>query len=214
VSLLSSVPIGHAVGRRAVTVVRFVTILTAALAAACTDAPTGPDIIVTDGPHPRAEGDAATFAGDFTVDPAVGGAWTIRDNVIVFPAGSICDPARSSYGAEHWDEPCPPLAAPITIHVAAHIGADGHWVVDFTPALRFLPSDDPSRWVMLYMKDADHDPSSDGVPPILWLAPNGSWVDESLGDPTLVTRVAKSGNIVYRRVEHFSGYMVGASRRR
>ena len=42
--------------------------------------------------------------------------------------------------------------------------------------------------------------------------PDGSLVDETLSDPTLLTQVQGSSSVVYRRVKHFSGYMVATTR--
>ena len=43
---------------------------------------------------------------------------------------------------------------------------------------------------------------------ILWYdAAAGKWIDESQSDPTLKAR-AESGNLVTRRLKHFSGYLL------
>src|SRR5437868_6502603 len=51
----------------------------------------------------RAESGNST--AEFRVGPS-GGVFYIGRNAIVFPAHSICDPARSSYGFGTWDDRC------------------------------------------------------------------------------------------------------------
>ena len=182
-----------------------------AVTAACSDAPVGPDIIATDAPSlgKRVRDESTTL--QFTIDPTVGGTFAVQDNILWFPANSICDPATSTYGPAEWDAPCTPLTRPVTFTARATEVGRGHWRVDFYPEVRFVPSADPNRWVYLYMKDGSAGSKMYELPPILWLAPNGAWIDESLTDSTLATKWWDR-NHIYRRIKHFSGYMVGASR--
>ena len=189
-----------------------------ALLAACSDSPLAPaapkrpagrqaPVVV-----PTASIAPGVYSGTFTVDPAGGGAYLFDGDGVNFPANSICDPALSSYGPSEWDQPCTPLTAPITITVELRVLGPGDVAVDFQPALRFVPSDDPAQWVTLSMRDADLlDLGFSELPPILWQAPDGSWVDESAGDATMATRRLDELT-VYRRIKHFSGYMVGSNR--
>jgi hypothetical protein len=69
-----------------------------------------------------AERPSLALAGDkvkngsttFTVSPS-GGVYFAGNHAVVFPAGSICDPATSTYGPGEWDAPCSALSQPITI---------------------------------------------------------------------------------------------------
>ena len=149
----------------------------------------------------------------FTVDPTKNETFVyMGEHKIVFPAHSICDPATSSYGPSEWDLPCDPLQSPITIK-ADTMSFNGHPYLRFSPDLRFVPSADSKSWVMLYMKDPSaSDPVVGPTLKMLWEAADGSLIDESLSDPTLATQVQGSSSIVYRRVKHFSGFMVAAGR--
>jgi hypothetical protein len=71
-----------------------------------------------------------------------------------------------------------------------------------------VPSDDASRWVQLWLKD------SKGIDESLYYAilwhdtASGQWVDESKTDASLSARTHQSGNLVARRLKHFSDYFL------
>ena len=180
------------------------------LIVACSDQPAslGPDM--DDVSRPTLGKVVPTASGfQFTVDPTKNETFVyMGEHKIVFPANSICDPATSSYGPTEWDMPCQPLSTPITVY-ADTMTLNGHPHLRFSPDLRFVPSADPKNWVMLYMKDPSaSDPLLAPSLQILWEAPDGSLIDERLSDPTLATQVQGSSSVVYRRVKHFSGYLV------
>jgi hypothetical protein len=144
---------------------------------------------------------------DFVIDPTQASQIRLGDHLVQFPANSICDPATSGYGQDLWDAPCTPLQAPITIHATWRSNL-GHAFIDFEPSLRFVPTNDPSQYVTLTMKD-DYAMDPAARHPIYWLRPSDSvWVDEGLQDSTESSVVDWSGNKVTRRLKHFSGYMV------
>lgn len=155
-----------------------------------------------------AGGAALNTAADFTVS-AKGGVFFVGNNAVVFPAKSICDPATSSYGAGTWDSACEPLKGLITVHAVAR-AVDGRTQVDFTPDLRFVPSNKTSDWVWLYM----YTPTAAGAVNLaqfnIMYAPtlDGALVDESLADASLRTYVDSRSGVSVRRVKHFSGYTV------
>lgn len=147
---------------------------------------------------------------DFVVDPTVATTIKAGDHQVYFPANSICDPATSDYGESMWDQPCQPLTQPITIH-ASWSSKYGHAFIDFQPALRFVPTSDPSQYVTITMKDY-YDFDLTKQYPIVWQRPSdGLWVDESLTDPSMATLMDAPGNRVSRRLKHFSGYMVAGA---
>ena len=192
--------------------IRFIAATTSlmGLIVACSDQPAslGPD--AAELTRPSLASVTPTPTGfTFTVNPTKNETFVyMGQHKIVFPANSICDPATSSYGPAEWDAPCEPLTTPITI-TADTMSINGHPYIKFSPALRFVPTADPKQWVMLYMKDASaSDPLVGPTLTILWEAPDGSFVDETLSDPTLATQVQGSSSIVYRRLKHFSGYLV------
>lgn len=142
---------------------------------------------------------------EFTIWPGLPMYQKFGDHVLSLPANVVCDPATSGYGVAFWDLPCAPLQHPIQV-TATWSTRNGKPVISFSPDLRFAPSDDESRWVNLWLKD------SKGIDPdlyytILWYdAAAGQWVDESQTDPSLRARTYQSGNMVARRLKHFSEY--------
>ena len=144
---------------------------------------------------------------DFVIDPTRASTLKAGDNVVTFPANSICDPATSGYGESMWDQPCQPLTQPITIH-ASWSSKYGHAYIDFQPALRFVPTSDPSQYVTLAMKDY-YDLDTSLHYSIFWYRPSdGMWVDESANDPSMGTFTDLNGNRISRRLKHFSGYLI------
>jgi hypothetical protein len=146
----------------------------------------------------------------FTIWPGIPTGQKFGDHVLFIPGDATCEPATSGYGAAYWDLPCTPLQAPLQVTATWTVRADGQPVVSFSPDLRFAPSDDPSRWVNLSLK------SVRGIDPnlhyaILWYdKAAGKWVDEATTDPTLRARTSQSGNLVTRRLKHFSDYWLYA----
>jgi hypothetical protein len=88
----------------------------------------------------------------------------------------------------------------------------GYAFAQFTPALRFVPADarSPYRWVVLSLHTSRQLHELDAYN-ILYDEGNGVWMDESVADPTLRAWLDPLHNAIYRRVKHFSGYMVAAA---
>src|SRR5205085_6264953 len=86
----------------------------------------------------------------FTVTQS-GGTFQLGPHAIYFPAGVICDPVTSGYGIGTWDAPCATLSRPVHIHAEVR-KLNGAAFVDFSPELRFQPSQNPSKWVWIWMK--------------------------------------------------------------
>jgi hypothetical protein len=141
----------------------------------------------------------------FTIWPGLPIGQRFGDHVLFVPADAVCDPATSGYGAALWDAPCQPISRPVEV-TATWTTRNDKPVVSFSPDLRFVPSSDESRWVKLSLKD------SRGIDPsyyyaILWYDKQlGQWVDESKTDPTLKAHPNQSGNLVTRRLKHFSDW--------
>lgn len=146
----------------------------------------------------------------FTIDPKAGGTFNLaQGHFVYFPGNAICDPATSSYGPTHWDEPCKPARDPITVTAVSMRTVDGAPFVSFEPALRFVPSRGEKGYVYLYMHDDDYerwmnmeiDYCFDGI----------ACVDEAALDPTLHTqKTSAKYRYLFRRIKHFSGYNVAA----
>ena len=140
----------------------------------------------------------------FTVDPTVDQSINLGPNHLSLPANAICDIASSSYGASHWGEACVPQKAPVTITAVVRNATTDHPSIDFFPAMRFSPdknvslyiyvptgmADFQKNWVMKYCNDAS------------------VCVDESLTDPSLASYADNVNMMVFRRIKHFSGYII------
>lgn len=178
-------------------------------AAACSDAPT-PTQSAAPGPQLLLLGASDTLVVRFTYDPAVGGTYKIGDHKLVMPAYSVCDPAVSTYGPTEWDRPCTPLAAPLGITAKTWLNGDGHPQIDFSPSLRFVPTDNSNKWVQLFFTDRDaSDAARAAQLHVLWAAAPGlPGIDETLLDPTLKLSVNSGSGMIWRRIKHFTGYLV------
>ncbi len=181
--------------------------------AACSDAPT-PTQSAQFGPQLLLLGAGDTLVSRFTYNPAVGGTYHLGDHKLSMPAGSVCDPAISTYGPTEWDQPCVALTSPLQITAKSWLNADGHPQIDFSPSLRFVPSDNSNQWVKLFFTDRyASDASRASQLHILWAAAPGlPGIDETLLDPSLKVSVNSGSGMVWRRIKHFSGFFVAAGR--
>jgi len=213
--------------------VRWGTALTAALMlAACSDTATAPPSAPAARPHlsdkqfeqwlldnggasrdgrGRNNKTDSVWTKTFVVDPTTATTIKVGDHSVYFPANSICDPATSSYGPDHWDEACTPLDHAIDFHAEVRRNDAGQSWVDFTPAVRFVPTDDPNQTVWVMMK-AGTDVTTDNYADfgMQWM-PNGTpdvTVNEATVDGDLKTYVDLDRDVVFRRVKHFSGYII------
>jgi hypothetical protein len=150
------------------------------------------------------EDDTSTYV--IQVDPR-------RDNYLKFgahslwlPAHTICDPATSIYGIGTWDDRCSPLTTRITITAKVRGTSHGLPRVDFEPALRFNP--DKAAYLTLAVKGRQAKQAADMR--ILYCPTSAAkdCVDEALTDPSLATLLDRQKKLVYRRIKHFSGYLV------
>jgi len=149
-------------------------------------------------------------AVDFIVDPG-GGVFYTGNHAVVFPSGSVCDPATSTYGPGTWDDACSPLESSLKVHAEVR-RKDGVTSVDFTPALRFVPSSNSARWVwmVMYSPDAKNAVGDLSRFNILYAPKLGARpVDETTIDATLRTYVDTWSGVSIRRIKHFSAYEQG-----
>jgi hypothetical protein len=181
--------------------------IVAGLQVACGDAPSAPRSAPADAPRRAASPGSVTLV-TFTYNPAaaldqsLGGGHKIE-----LPAGAVCDPALSSYGAGTWDAPCTPLKAPIDFTVRTWTDAAGRPTAVFSPDVRFVPG----TVVTLRLRDKDASIASGSA--ILW-CPTGATtcVNEAAGDASLLTSRDPGDQFVFRRLKHFSGYTVVVDR--
>lgn len=160
---------------------------------------------------PRAGAALDSNTTTLTIDPNVSKTYAFGQNWIYFPAHSICDPATSGYGVGLWDTPCTPVTQPVTITVQWN-SRGGYAFAHFSPELRFVPADARAvnRWVILSLHSNRRLRDLSAYNILYNIQPN-VWVDESLSDRTLRAWLDPLHNSVYRRVKHFSGYMLAAA---
>jgi hypothetical protein len=126
---------------------------------------------------------------------------------ILFPAGSICDLQKSSYGVDEWQRPCTPATGVVTVTARSWYDSAGHPQMDFSPRMRFDPAADA---VVLTLKDK-HDVSG-GFSILYCPDGGGACYDESVSDSTLVTYRDPHNGKLYRHIRHFSGYNIASGR--
>ena len=153
---------------------------------------------------------ADSTSADFTVTPS-GGLFVMGPHAVFFPDHAICDPSTSGYGPDMWDQPCQPLDTAIQIHAEVRSDSGRAWV-EFSPALRFVPTDDPNHYVWMMMRSqaaTTADPSTYSLFGILW-APDMTTpgIDEAASDSTMRTYLDTQNGIAFRRIKHFSWYTV------
>jgi hypothetical protein len=158
------------------------------------------------GAHGKSEGSRT-----FTIVPGAAVWEKFGDHTLYIPANVTCDPSTSGYGAAFWDSPCARAKQPIQV-TATWSTRNGGAAISFSPDLRFAPSRNQRDWVSLSLRDTKSiDPSLYYT--ILWFDEQaGQWVDESQLDATLEARTSQSGNLVTRRLKHFSFYLLASAR--
>ena len=135
-----------------------------------------------------------------------------------FPANAVCDPSSSSYGVGHWNDDCVPTARSVNVH-AKIWQRDGRVYVDFSPALRFAPSANVTISTTLLASMLAGRADLAATPRMLHgyalqYSPDGSSrVNEvaTLGDSSLLTHIDLQTGLVWRRIKHFSGYVIAYS---
>jgi ABC-type oligopeptide transport system substrate-binding subunit len=164
----------------------------------------------------RQSGDQSS---DFTVT-ARGGSFSVNGLFTInFPANSVCNPDRSSYGTGEWEKSCSTLRSDESIKVKAKLRLTSAGVaVDFSPELRFSPntevtlSTDIFSQVLKANRDyyATH-PGSLNFLAISFSPTLGSAaVADYSVDKSLITHIdLRTGNI-WRRIKHFSGYLMSS----
>ncbi len=137
--------------------------------------------------------------------PAAGGIVTVGDYRVYFAPKALCDPATSGYGADTWDKPCTTLGSDYTLP-AAYWTENGASFVEFLDDLRF----DPNRLVIMVAK------APVGSTDILYFSRSSTGevikTKESDTDDSMKTYLNSSTGELYRRIKHFSGYLVSSGR--
>jgi hypothetical protein len=197
--------------------IRFALVAASALLAACGDSTVAPSAnsststIAGGGANASLTG-RDTLRFSFVIDPSRTVVYPLGlGNSIVFPAGSLCDPATSSYGPGTWDDSCAIASRALTINATAWLDNSGHPRIDFDQHVRFAPSNDAAKWVVLSFTDFRSALLSSAS--IVYCAtPNSSCVDEAAADPSVATVKDPATGRLTRRIKHFSGYNVFSGR--
>jgi hypothetical protein len=144
--------------------------------------------------------------GVYTVsfDPSEQQSLNLGLNHLELPANSVCSLANSSYGPSHWNEACTPEADSVTITVTITGASTDNPRIDFQPAMRFSPDKD----VHLFMYAPN--PSLSDSWKLGYCNDANVCVDESKVDPDLQSFIDRDASVVFRRIKHFSGYLVAA----
>jgi len=82
--------------------------------------------------------------------------------------------------------------------------ASSHPGIEFSPALRF----DPAKSVVLSIYAPNASLKDAQTLAMLYCNESGTCMDESTTDADLVTHVDTTRDQVFRRIKHFSGYVV------
>ena len=183
-------------------------------AAACSDAATAPESSAPALGLPGRQLQSLTnILGDTSVSTFTlngnGGTWVITAGAhkLIFSNGlaSVCDPRTSSYGPTEWDKPCTPATSPITITAKVWTTLSGRSQIDFSPALRFVPTSTVT--LQMYDKNAYDSFLGAHVAFCPTVGLNVVCIREALLDSSLRS-VKGTNGFINRRIKHFSGYLI------
>lgn len=138
----------------------------------------------------------------FLINPSQDQSLALGASNLQIPANAVCDLATSSYGSAYWNDACTAQADTFTITAVVRNAATDHPSVEFQPALRFSPD----KNVMLYLYVTDQ-ATLDASRVVKYCTPTGC-VDESITDASLASSVDLVNRVVFRRIKHFSGYVI------
>jgi hypothetical protein len=155
-------------------------------------------------PTPAQKALVGVSDGTYTtyIDPTRNQTLTLGASRLEIPAYAVCDLDRSSYGSDKWDDNCARESSRFKITAVVRNAATDHPSVDFEPALRFSPD----KKVNLYLYVTD-DATLDASRIVKYCNANGC-VDESIADPSVASNVDLENRVVFRRIKHFSGFIV------
>jgi len=151
---------------------------------------------------------------DFVI-PTSGATINLLDAyTLTFPAGAVCDPnaedTQTGYANKDWDAPCTPATGDIAVTAVLKY-TNGRLYVDFQKALRFVPDKRVvlSTTVIAGQVQWQND-MGDTEGWMIQFAPaiGADGVADALDDPTVRTVVVGSTGKIFRRVKHFTGYMI------
>ena len=138
----------------------------------------------------------------FKIDPEEHQILQLGASRLEIPADAVCKLGRSSYGPSHWDDSCKLQENGFTITAVVRNAGTDHPSVNFEPALRFSPK----KNVVLYLH-VTNNATLDASRVVNYCSAKGC-VNEALTDPSVATSVDLANRIAFRRIKHFSGYVI------
>jgi hypothetical protein len=139
---------------------------------------------------------------DFQIDPSRDERLQLGASRLEIPANAVCDIDESTYGPEFWNDECALQTEPFTVTAVVRNAATDHPSVDFEPALRFSPD----KQVELYLYVTDQ-ATLDASRVVQYCNAEGC-VDESINDSSVASKVDLENRVVFRRIKHFSGFII------
>jgi len=151
-------------------------------------------------------GENATYVD--IVIPARGGIVQAGPYIVEFPAGAVCVES-AGYGPDLWDAACETRSEDVPL-TAAYWKVGDDIVIEFLADLRF----DPSKYVVIYAAVATDSGTVVKRDILYWqrVADTTVTTNEAESDRTLDTYLDPVSGVLYRRVKHFSGYVVGSGK--
>jgi hypothetical protein len=150
-----------------------------------------------------------------TINPNQSYTLPLGKSYMVLPAHSICDLESSGYGTSYWNNSCVPETSPVTITATVRGAQTDNPSVDFQPAMRFNPNTNVSLFIYVTnaatlsnMTVMKYCPTNSGLNSTGQAGGKNTCIDESLTDQSLKTTIDRSQNLIWRRIKHFSGYLI------
>lgn len=140
----------------------------------------------------------------FTIDPTQDQSLALGPNHLDLPANSVCDLGTTSYGVQYWNDPCSPQTSPVTITAVVRNANSSSPSIDFFPAMRFNPQNRVNLYI--YVPTGLNDFAKQWT--VQYCGMFNRCYDESRFDRDLNTFVDAQNSVVFRRIKHFSGYVV------
>jgi hypothetical protein len=140
-----------------------------------------------------------------TFDPSQDNAFTLGANYLSLPANAVCKlDGSSGYGPEYWNQSCVPETDSVTISVVISDAETDHPRLDFYPAMRFNPETNVSLYI--YVPVGMDDFMKSWV--MRYCDETNTCINEAAHDADLASYADSNSQMVFRRIKHFSGYLV------